>query len=78
MGLLNRKKKTETPKDLGLKLVSKEEALWQKVLDNATSQKLVAEESMIVQTAVINLATRKIQEAKIGFNATKATDITKR
>lgn len=76
MGLLKRKsKKIKEPKDLKLKIGSKEEVLWQKILDLNVAAKAECEEKIIFHSAVANLATRKIQEAKIAFQTTKIKDI---
>lgn len=68
-------KAIKEPKDIDLKIGSVEEQLWQRVLDNATNMLKQAEESVVVQKEVANLARRKVGEARIAFQTTKVADV---
>ena len=48
--------------DLGINIVSKEQALWMKVKENAEIRLKSAQEGVIVETALIELAKKKIKE----------------
>jgi hypothetical protein len=49
-------------KDLGIKIVSKEVALWTKVRDSREASIKQYEEALIIEKALLELAERKISE----------------
>lgn len=51
-------------KDLGIKIGTKEEALWNNVKKEATSLIEQSKNNLVVQKAMLNLANKKIQEIK--------------
>ena len=50
--------------DEEVKIVSKAEALWLKVKESAEARLKSAQDSVIVETGVIEMAERKIQDEK--------------
>jgi len=50
------------PKDLGIKIVPKEVALWSKVKQEAEYLIKQSQESLEIQTAILELAEKKIKE----------------
>lgn len=55
---------SKAPKDLGLKVVSKEVAYWIRVKEAAEKQIVEYGEALTLQTAVKEMAERKIKETK--------------
>jgi len=54
----------EVPKDLGLKVGSKEQILWEQVAKESRVGIEKSEQNLIVQKAFLNLALEKIAEEK--------------
>lgn len=54
----------EEPKDLGVKIVSKEQEFWERVKKNCEEQILENEQSTIILKSNLELAEGKIQEEK--------------
>ena len=52
----------EKPEDLGIKVVSKEEAIWTKVRDEGKELIKQSQNNLIVQKAMVAMAERKIKE----------------
>ena len=55
------------PKDLGVKIGTKDQVLWTSVLKNSELQKKTAEDTVQIQTEVIELAKKRIEEEKAKF-----------
>ena len=51
----------ETTEDLGVKIVSREEALWTKVRDEAKGLMKNSEDNLIIQKAMLDLAEEKLK-----------------
>jgi len=58
----------EEPKDLGVKIVSKEEALWTKVKEEATSLIQFSESNLVIQKAMLELAEHKLKDIHLNIN----------
>lgn len=54
----------EMPKDLGIKIGTEKEALWTKVKKEAEQVLKQTKDIIIIQTAIVALAARKIAEEK--------------
>lgn len=60
------------PKDLGVKIGTKEQVLWENVLKGAKVQIEKCEAELIVQKEVVLLANRKIKQEKEKMAATRS------
>ena len=69
------RKKEKAPEDLKAVIKPKGQILWEQVLQTARAKKQDAEDSIEVQSEVINLAIRKIQEIQQGFMTIDKKDI---
>lgn len=61
MGLKMKKPNNEIPKDLGLKIGSKDEVFWTKVRDAAKQALDIAEDTVKLQSAVMIMADKHIK-----------------
>ena len=52
----------EKSEDLGIKVVSKEEAIWTKVRDEGKELIKQSQNNLIVQRAMVTMAERKVKE----------------
>jgi len=64
MILKSRKSKIELPKDLGIKIGTKEEAIWTKVRDARLSAIEQMTEALIIERAILELAIQKLKQLK--------------
>ena len=64
MILKSKKSKIEMPKDLGIKIVSKEKAAWIKVRVARLSAIEDMEEALIIEREILKLAEQKLKQLK--------------
>lgn len=63
--------KSKTPKDLGVKIGSKEMALWKQVVNETKSMIEQAKNNLLVQEAFLRTAEEKLKKATKDFESGK-------